>query len=298
MSNHVDRHYGAMRIFEALSSVDQELLERSEKKAKVISFPKAAKAMTACAGLLIVGVVTWTGMRNMKGMEETADACAAADQVSDMTMADTEYSAEERNGAAGELAWEETESLMPEGTEEEKENDAVCNVESVIAQKTETLTEEELRAVEVLGKYIPTVLPMGYTFENGYKTAEGGISVFWSKGMETIKLSISFFEETQEEAERIADIARPETYDVHRYEIPYASTVAEEYWTVFQAPIFREKDLSAEVVRARMESVADLGDTDTQRGNFDVLYDSGVLVHFSGDGSAEQIWEMFETLGE
>ena len=46
-----------------------------------------------------------------------------------------------------------------------------------------------------------------------------------------------------------------------------------------------------------MKSYDDQGDTDTPRGNFSVLYEGGVLIRFSGRGTAEEIWEMFCSMG-
>ena len=45
-----------------------------------------------------------------------------------------------------------------------------------------------------------------------------------------------------------------------------------------------------------ISGTGDSGDTDTPRGNFAVLYSDGVLVEFSGRGTAEEIWNMFEGL--
>lgn len=41
----------------------------------------------------------------------------------------------------------------------------------------------------------------------------------------------------------------------------------------------------------------DAGDTDTPRGDFSILFSDGILVRFSGEGTAEQIWEMFSSMG-
>ena len=47
-----------------------------------------------------------------------------------------------------------------------------------------------------------------------------------------------------------------------------------------------------------MKSYDDAGDTDTPRGNFSVLYPDGVVVRFNGRGTAQEIWEMFCSMGE
>lgn len=319
MSNQIDKQSGAMRIFEALSSVDEELLERSEGSAKVFPFRMVTRMMAACASLLVVGLVTWSGVQTFVGGDKAASDCAAPESMKEMSVADMTWPGEEAGNTAVTTdvgAQAEAEECIPEidveyaqvtkgemddvttdGVVEENQN-AMWDSGTALQQPQETLSEEKLRGVEKLGEYIPTVIPGGYAFESGYQTAEGGIHACWSKGMDSIMFFVSIYEETPETKERMAEVSRPETYDVHLYEIPYATTVPEEYRLVFSNPIFEEKDFSAEVVQARMKSVADAGDTETPRGNFEVLYESGVLVRFSGDGSPEQIWEMFESIGE
>lgn len=112
--------------------------------------------------------------------------------------------------------------------------------------------------------------------------------------MDSILLGI----EKTDSAPDTVDIARAETYDVRLYEIPYGETVPEEYREVFQDPVFAMEDLSLEVIRSRVVSYQDRGDTATPRGNFRVLYPEGVLVRFNGRGTPEEIWEMFCSMGE
>lgn len=293
MSNQVDKQSGAMRIFEALSSVDEELLERSEEKTKVLPFRKATRIMAACASLLVVGLVTWTGVQYLGGGDKFASDLAAPESMNEM---EKELKVE----ATVESATVTQDSISGANAEEGagETHGAMWDCESVMVQNQKELSWEELRAVEVLGEYVPAVVPEGYLFESGYMLDESEIHICWSKGMDTIMLTVMNYEDRQEVRERIVDISKPETYDVHLYEIPYADTVPEEYRAVFSNPIFRENDLTAEVVQTRMKSVADAGDTDTPRGNFAVLYESGVLVRFNGDGSPMRIWEMFESIGE
>ncbi len=170
------------------------------------------------------------------------------------------------------------------------------------------ITMQEARAMERIGGYVPDKVPAGYTLESARGSAPANsypeMSLYWSRGMDYISLHITEYyaaasmpkEISDRFQKRMVDPAKPETYDVTLYEIPYAETVPMEYYEVFHTPVFRESDFSLELVKARMKSVPDAGDTDTPRGNFAVLYDSGILVEFSGCGSAEDIWEMFSSI--
>ena len=94
------------------------------------------------------------------------------------------------------------------------------------------------------------------------------------------------------------DVEKPETYDERMYSIPYAESVPEEYRQSVNDPTFAREDLTLEIIKSRMLSYSDSGDTDTPRGNFSVLCSDGVLVRFNGRGTAEEIWEMFCSMEE
>jgi len=162
------------------------------------------------------------------------------------------------------------------------------------ADQREKITEEEARAVEGLGGYIPAKLPEGYQFGEAYWNADSQcLAISWERGMDSIMLWLELAEEDKE----VIDVSKPETYDVRLYEIPYGDSVPEEYREVFDDPVFAWEDFSKEIVESRIKSISDQGDTNTPRGNFSILFPEGVLVRFNGRGTPEQIWEMFNTKG-
>lgn len=310
---------GAMRIFEALSSVDEELLVRSDGQKKVVPFWKYAKVMAACICFVVVGVAAYTSI-DMKSAKENASAdCAAPAALEEAPM---EYAASEDEKAAAidgsdyneeaameEVAAEESPAEL-EVSQQSAENGSVGDgaemdslQESILdcGEKLPSAQDEDtLRATEVLGDYIPTKLPVGYVFESGYgideNNPENGISLLWVNGMDTIRISVREYVANAETESRIVDVSDTASYDVHLYEIPYCDSVPEKYYKTFHNPIFEEGDFAFEIVEARMKSVSEQGDTDTPRGNFAVLYDSGILLEFNGRGDAESIWEMLESI--
>ena len=76
-----------------------------------------------------------------------------------------------------------------------------------------------------------------------------------------------------------------------------ASLSLKNIWKRYPNGYEAVKDFNLEIVKSRMKSYDDQGDTDTPRGNFSVLYEGGVLIRFSGRGTAEEIWEMFSSMG-
>jgi len=157
----------------------------------------------------------------------------------------------------------------------------------------ESLTEEEARGMEK-GCYLPSAIPQGYGFESaGWSPEDGKLRAGWSRGLDYIELTICVPDAETE----TADISLPEMYDVRLYEIPYGETVPGEYREIFDDPVFAWEDMSLEIVKCRMITCQDRGDTATPRGNFSVLFSDGVLVRFRGRGTAEQIWAMFCSMG-
>lgn len=169
--------------------------------------------------------------------------------------------------------------------------------EKFSAMHTQKYTEQEARELEGLGSYVPDTVPEGYRFERACADSDPereNLMVCWSRGTDYILL---YLEKTQGPVEAV-DIEKPETYDQRLYEVPYGETVPEEYLQMFMDPVFALDDLSLEVIESRMMSYEDAGDTHTPRGGFRVLYPEGVMVSFRGCGTAEEIWDMFCSMGK
>lgn len=328
----------AMKLMEALSGVDEELLERCEESGVRGKAPiplwRYAKGWAAVLCLAIVGAAGWGGYRLIqetgKDMNSSGSACESMAQLEDMEviMEDTLPSQEPEagvpeaapreeegarsgdtasNGGNGGMGTGISETDRPSAESEDKEreennNDIFDKQEEGVTEEVcpaadfRRLTEEEARGQE-LGGYVPTVLPGGYAFESAVTdpdSPEENLRLCWTRGMDSIMLSVT----KVGNAPNTVDVKKPETYDERLYEIPYAESVPEEYRQSVNDPVFAREDFSLEMIRSRMKSYNDSGDTDTPRGNFSVLCLDGVLVKFNGRGTPEEIWEMFCSMEE
>lgn len=305
----------AMRIFEALSHVDEELLARCEEPVEKNFVRKRSiwyygSAVAACLCLFICGAALVNG-RVFLNKSSGADGAVSLDSVKEEMAVDAggaepreeAQSAAYVSDAVGtqgdmqEAAAGENEAMVTESGIAASDGTAKNSQES---QKENTdgekITLQEARSVAVFGEYVPDCLPSGYVLESVYREKNGetgdteSIRLCWTHGMDSIFWTISMADAA---SNSVVDISRPETYDVHLYEIPYADTVPQEYRQVFDNPVFAEADFSLELVKSRMKVISDVGDTDTPRGDFSVLYENGVLVRFNGRGDAESIYQMF-----
>ena len=310
---------GALRIMEALSAVDEDLLERSgmpvvevvegkrnsmpvaeagegkrsdEKVTDMSSYKKGSwkfwrygRLAAACLAIVAVGAVSWGGLRltRMITGDNSSPEFSGGAQINEATA--NQGAAQETTTGGG--------MYSDEGVTNEKGNGAEASrTEATIDLNTST--EEQARDSK-LGAYIPRMLPAGYSFENAQTDDRGQLYLCWTSGMDTIRISVTCVEAGELET---VDISRPETYDVRLYELPYGETVPREYWTVFDNPVFLEEDFSFEAVASRMKSCQDAKDTDIPGGRFSILYPDGILVGFDGCGSAEDIWTMFASRQE
>lgn len=351
----------AIRLMEALSGVDEELLERCERddrrtsrgnragipgRARPRPIWQNARAWAAVLCLAVVGAASWGGYQlsqmKMGSADSSGGAASFLEEARDE--AKVEEEAVPRDAVSGDTAPQGAEAgcapeagqgqetnRQPEGdipmAEKEADEVGMPNQETAIEEETdsdggaaqETDTEGQAPDAEVdscplppqsqkfalaqaredavLGAYVPTELPAGYAFEEAYRVTEkteANLALCWTRGLDSIMLHL----ERTANPPATVDVERTEIYDQRLYDVPYGETVPREYWQTFDNPVFAAEDLSLEIIKSRMKSYDDKGDTDTPRGNFSVLYEDGVLIRFSGRGTPEEIWEMFCSIGE
>lgn len=318
----------ALRVFEALNQVDEDLLLRSEKitekkNGKVILFRRLNKVAAACIMLFVAGGVfvvaqsvrlsaaksAPSGISNfalgLKAENVEHDGCAPME-------AKTNYSYASDRGVS---EAEEEKNMLPEkesavteanGKNESIREEALDKTETpnlevdgtIITYQRQSVTLEQVKST-ALGKYLPKQIAKGYEFEGAYVLSDSdteeikSITACWSKGMDDIRITVKL---PEREAVALVDVTDLASYDVNLYEIPYADSVPAEYYNSFHNPVFAAKDMSLEIVNRRMKTVQDAGDTATPRGNLGIWFkDEGVLIEFNCKAEPEAVWSMIES---
>lgn len=316
---------GALRILEAVSAVDEELLERCGKRRRKPLW-RMSRTWAACLGLLAIGAVSWYGFRVMapkgaadlsadgvsgEAMDEGFNTSAFAPEAMPMGEEQEEAVADTTESTA-----DEGDEKYPEGSADTLLRDGVSGMELESSMSQEPIdreelmvdkgndaiiarTEEDARGWMPLGAYLPQDLPKGYRVESAFIDLETqSVTMTWLQGMDYITVSVSSVEPGTVET---VDISKTETYDKRLYEVPYAETVPRKYRETVDNPVFDFSDMDSEtgleLVSSRMIAYDDAGDTDTPRGNFSVLIEDDVLLYFNGRGTPEEIWDMICSIG-
>lgn len=138
------------------------------------------------------------------------------------------------------------------------------------------------------GNYIPS-LPHGFVLENArrYKDYRNDyLSVLWCRGLEDVTWRVRRY--TEADAVRLTSVEDTQNYDMSLYSIPLAETVPEQLLGIVQDPLFQAKDLTLDVVKARLFN---------GHYTFSVKYgDIVVQVNAAADVGAEWIYEQLTAL--
>lgn len=319
------RREGAIRIFGALSGVDEEYLAACEtvNKGKVIPFSgfggfarRYGRVFAAALCFVVLGIgylalLTAPRGKNMSNTTAFRADNAARSQEQAVAGADTGGAEDGMNGRAAAEAMDE---MRQEAVVTNDGEDALAELQDEMSKEmsaslvNKEMTMEQAANLEVVGAYLPDVWPARGEIIRLVGDDEAGaerVSLTWSYAnqWDTFFLTVENLGEELPSyiKESIADKDRPEYYDENMYEIPYAETVPKEYWVVFQDPVYEEDTFDKDCVRARLIShPEDSGDTDTPRGMFRILYRDGenyVLVRFNGRGTVDEIWDMMSSIG-
>lgn len=152
---------------------------------------------------------------------------------------------------------------------------------------------EQAREQAAFAPYLPETDIPGYgefyaalSYQEGVRNR---LTVRWSRGYDDVSVTVSLPEGTP--TYHLADVNRPEEYDLSLYSIPWCDSVPEEYRETVNFPTFRAEDLSLQVVAAR----ANEKDTGGLSFSFGVLHGDGTLVEYRCDGlTAQAVWQLVE----
>lgn len=260
-----EKRSGAVRIFQALSFVDEELLSRSENEGKRYSLQSYAQVLAACICLVVLGGAMLVNTQRSKN--SVSEDCASPEMAMQLEDAGEPEVGEKQ-------AVNEKESAATGGAQTfvEAENQD-SHTEGMLQDSMTVLDEEYFRTMDVLGKYVPGDIPSGYTFAGGYRDetehSPRSVCLTWKTDSDSFAISIREFADAGE---------------------PTEETVTEEY------PVFAEGDVTLGVIRDYMTEYKGTEDIDASVRVFAVLYDSGVLVEFRGCDAAEEIWGMLQSM--
>lgn len=141
--------------------------------------------------------------------------------------------------------------------------------------------------------YLPQIAPISNAWEfygrlSYQEGSQNMLFVRWSRGDDDVEIAVH---RDGYRSYNLVDPAKPATYDLRLYSIPWCDSVPQEYRETINSPAFRVEDMSLEIVEARgLEK-----DTGGLRFRFDVLHPDGTLVSYRCDGmTARQVWELVE----
>lgn len=177
--------------------------------------------------------------------------------------------------------------------------DRLMTAESVPAWREEEFSSlAQARQEADFTPYLPTGEPEGYSSYVGNKEFYGRLSyqegrqntllVRWSRGYDDVEVRVyrdGYY------TYHLADPARPETYDLRLYPIPWSESVPREYWDTVNSPTFKAEDMSLAIVEARSIEK----DTGGLKFDFSVLHPDRTVVSYRCDRmTARQVWELVE----
>lgn len=323
----------SMKLFEALSYVDESLVDRSaaQEREKIISIYQINRVAAACFCLITVGALT-VAAGGLFRTRQTKDG--AMEMARNMNGAIEEFSVDgttQFDTVTEEKAVEDIMVTEPEGELQENEpvkntvkeapklqssadgTDAAGMINEDLKEDCKTpqdsyrtITWEEAAKLSVLGEFIPDKNWGGYTLEEvkaGYDPVREEVIALhftWTKGLDSMMFTVkilnqdSIFSESSDRLHMV-DINKPETYDVRLYEIPYCDSVPEKFRETFEEPVFTLGEMNPDMVKSRMKTKEDAGDTNTPSGSFGILCDN-ILLHFNGGMEPDVVWDGIQTI--
>lgn len=310
-------------LYESFESIDDDILERSEKRVKKRVSGKLTRwgTLAACACLAVVTALyaqeffepdTRNDVEGLTGqpLDEAGRDVTAPDaasvpvtpstpgvesvpvtSVTPVTPPAINESAPVAGSDDGVVTDDDMSLVSVENAKKE------AGLGSGLRDNRETLTLQEGLETETLGAYLLAEAPRGFRLEavKLSRKPEGDILFAdWTKSYDYINWKVSLYNET--DAGRVTTAVDTRNYDMSLYPIPLCDSVPEELRQIVDHPIFSIDELTQDVVNRRAYYVNDSGDTPGPRMTFGVLYGE-VLVEVTTKGvSPEWLYERLSGL--
>lgn len=325
--NNIQQTQGALRLMEALSGIDEELLERSgalgscetisqsdgnDKVTNVSEIRKHRKsgvvyrnAVAACLGFVVVGVLSWNALRPIwtpKGADSSSNAntggqgeMAENQNAYDMEIQPEDGSAvvaEDTDGGLGaaEVTGDMKEDIGAEAGNGRDTGSALTDLDKEV-DRTEAASVENSNAQQETDETLMSTASPKLELTEAEARSIAVIGAFIPNDIPKGYTFESAYLDSQKEITIIWHNGMDSI-------LINVSQVAPENYKAVDDSVFLWEDMSLEIVNSQMNSVEDTGDTDTPWGNFSVLYPEGVLLYFNGRGTAEEIWDMLCSVGK
>jgi hypothetical protein len=163
--------------------------------------------------------------------------------------------------------------------------------------RMDEITLSEAQSDPEFGDCVPGEIPAGFSWQSALRFTNqqsDGLRLTYSKGMNELAWTVT--RATAEDMTRIADIDRPETYDLSLYPIPRANSVPEDLREIVENPVFRKDELSLGVVQSRTYTVEDAGDVSGPRVNFSVLWGDKIIQLRAKGLAAEDVLSVLTSI--
>lgn len=174
---------------------------------------------------------------------------------------------------------------------------SIITPESIPEYKNEVISLNEAISDPSFGAYMLKKIPNGWQTESIRRYTDQNtdyLSGLWTHGYDSLSWRVSFPDSMA--GTRITSASDTVNYDLSLYPIPRAESVPDNLREIVDNPIFRNDELTLEVVYRRAYKINDAGDSKDYRMHFSVLY-GDILVEVSTKGiSPEWLYEQLSGL--
>ena len=153
------------------------------------------------------------------------------------------------------------------------------------------LTIEQARGCPNFGAFLPINVPERFTLDRVWRSTFEDVEtlfVFYSMGMDSFTWQVAYA--TEHDLSLVVDVNDPAKFDLSLYTIPWFESVPEELIQYVMNPVFPARDITPEVVQARVIESR----TGSVQMNFGVLFDDIIVTINSSGLSPEEVFTIIQ----